>query len=147
VRLTGDCPLHDPDVIDSVVRFFQAENLDYGSNVDPPTFPDGLDTEVFRFSTLERSWREATRPEEREHVTVYMKRRVDLFRQNTYRNECDLSFHHWTLDDEGDLRFIRGIYENLYSINPDFRMRDVLEFLERNPSHRSVRDKWSHIIR
>jgi spore coat polysaccharide biosynthesis protein SpsF len=147
VRLTGDCPLHDPDVIDAVIRFCRTENLDYGSNVDPPTFPDGLDTEVFRFSTLEQAWKDAKQPEEREHVTIYMKRRLDLFRQKTYRNESDLSFHHWTLDDNDDLRFVRGIYQHLYPINPDFRMRDVLAFLEQNPDHRSIRDKWSHIIR
>lgn len=147
VRLTGDCPLHDPGVLDKTVEFFLEENLDFGSNVDPPTFPDGLDTEVFTFDALKTAWQQAVNQDEREHVTVYIKRHLELFRQKGYVNSQDLSYHVWTIDDEKDLNFIRAIYANLYEENPDFRINDIIGFLEEHPELQSTREKWAHVIR
>ena len=83
VRISGDCPLHDPLVIDQVVSFYldNAERFDYVSNVDPPTFPDGLDTWVFPFGTLEKVWREARLPSEREHVCPYIWKHPKRFQR------------------------------------------------------------------
>jgi spore coat polysaccharide biosynthesis protein SpsF (cytidylyltransferase family) len=72
VRITGDCPFSDPEVIDAVISLFQKKRLDYASNVLPPTYPDGLDVEVFSFDALEKAWKEATLQSEREHVTPYI---------------------------------------------------------------------------
>src|SRR5262249_16076590 len=69
VRITGDCPLVDPELVDHLIARFHNEQVDYASNTNPPTYPDGLDLEVFTFAALERAWRESTRPHEREHVT------------------------------------------------------------------------------
>ena len=81
VRLTADCPLLDPEIIDRVVKFFQSGEYDYVSNTRiEPTYPDGLDTEVFRYSALERAWREACLRSEREHVTPYIWKQPTLFR-------------------------------------------------------------------
>jgi spore coat polysaccharide biosynthesis protein SpsF (cytidylyltransferase family) len=133
VRLTADCPLHDPVIIDKVVSQFLDSKVDYGSNVDPPTFPDGLDIEVFSFSVLEKVWKEARLKSEREHVTPYIRKHTDMFKIATVECEKDLSGHRWTLDEKEDYEFIKHIYKNLYKKNPAFGMEDVLELLERQP--------------
>jgi len=106
VRLTGDCPLIDPGVIDAVIGALETSGADYASNVDPPTFPDGLDVECCRFSALERAWREARLPSEREHVTPYLRTRKDLFRSVNVRSLADFSDLRWTVDYPDDLALI-----------------------------------------
>ncbi|HVK53612.1 MAG TPA: glycosyltransferase family protein [Burkholderiales bacterium] len=113
VRLTGDCPLHDPKVVDSVIEFFKTGGYDYAANTHPPTFPDGLDVEVFSFAALETAWRKATLLTEREHVTYYLYTHPEEFRVgNLTRNE-DLSHLRWTFDEPEDLEFLRQIYAKL----------------------------------
>lgn len=109
VRLTGDCPLHDPAVIDRVVAFFQGGDYDYAANTHPPTFPDGLDTEVFRFTALEAAWRQATLASEREHVTYHLYTHPQTFRIGNLAQAEDLSALRWTLDEPRDLEFIRQV--------------------------------------
>lgn len=132
VRITGDCPLIDPEIIDEVIGLFQNEKLDYAANVIPPTFPDGLDAEIFSFEALERAWRETKMKSEREHVTIYMWQNPELFKQKHLNSPIDLSGKRWTLDNPEDYEFINKIYEGLYSAKPKFRLKDVLEFLEAN---------------
>ncbi len=134
VRLTGDCPLHDPEVIDRVVAFFAGGNYDYAANTHPPTFPDGLDTEVFRFSALEQAWRDATLGSEREHVTYHLYTHPDRFRIGNLSQGEDLSALRWTLDEARDLEFIRRVYACLRVQSPGFGMSDVLELLRRDPA-------------
>ena len=133
VRLTGDCPLCDPALIDSVVECHLNTGAEYTSNVRPPTWPDGLDVEIMRFETLETAWREAKLPSEREHVTRFIARRPDRFTQSCLRNGSDLSNLRWTVDEPQDLEFVRLVFERLYSKNRAFSTEDVLELLSREP--------------
>lgn len=133
VRFTGDCPLADPNVIDEVIDFYLRGDYDYASNTVEPTYPDGLDIEVFRFSSLERAWREAQLSSEREHVTPYLFKRTEYFRVGSYKAEIDHSKLRWTVDEPEDFEVIRRIYEALYPVNPAFTYQDVLRLLERQP--------------
>jgi spore coat polysaccharide biosynthesis protein SpsF (cytidylyltransferase family) len=133
VRLTGDCPLHDPVVIDKLVGSFLGSDVDYVSNVDPPTFPDGLDTEVFSFSVLEKVWKEACLKSEREHVTSYIRKHADMFKAINVECERDLSDRRWTLDEKEDYEFIKCIYKNLYKKKTVFGMKEILGLLAKHP--------------
>ena len=133
VRLTADCPLADPHVIDAVIDFCVSGDYDYASNALQPTFPDGLDVEVARFACLEKAWREAALPSEREHVMPYIHRRPERFRIGGYSGGTDLSHLRWTVDEPEDLALVTRIYEALYSDNPAFTTADVLRLIERQP--------------
>lgn len=136
VRITSDCPLHDPKVIDKVIYRYIKGGYDYISNIDPPTYPDGLDVEVFSFAALERTWRNAKLKSEREHVTSYIRKNKSLFKIGNVENEVDLSLHRWTLDQEEDLRFIRAVYDGLKK--EFFHMDDVLKLLRERPALRDI---------
>lgn len=111
VRVTADCPLIDPEVVDSVIKAFFDQNVDYMSNVAPPTFPDGLDVEVFSYAALERAAREAAEPYDREHVTHYL--RGPGFRKGNLEHATDLSSVRLTVDEASDLKVIRAICARL----------------------------------
>lgn len=133
VRVTPDCPMLDPKVMDCVISEFLEGNYDYVSNVITPTFPDGLDTEVFSFKTLEKTWHEAKLPSERENVTAYILKHPKLFRQFNVRREGeDLSWMRWTVDTQRDLEFVKGIFQRLVS-RGIFHEDDVIEVLRKNP--------------
>jgi len=142
VRLTGDCPLADPALIDEVINYFHAGDYDYVSNCNPPTFPDGLDVEVIRFACLERAGREATLPSEREHVTLYLRAHPERFRLGNYVSPVDRSGMRWTVDEPEDLEFVRAVYEKLYPVKPAFTTDDILNLLERHPGLRSINSKF-----
>jgi glutamate-1-semialdehyde 2,1-aminomutase len=131
VRLTADCPLIDPDVIDMVVAAYFAQPCDYAANIIEPTFPDGLDTEVFSCATLQRAAEEAQLPSEREHVTPYILSHPELFRLVSVRGERDLSAMRWTVDEPRDLALAREIYALLG--DGEFGMREVLALVEAHP--------------
>ncbi len=139
VRVTPDCPLLDPHVSGLVLgRYLEAgEALDYVSNTHPPTFPDGLDTEVFGFAALERAWRGATLASEREHVTPYIWNRPGEFRLANISHSRDLSALRWTVDEPRDLEFVRAIYARL-GAERLFTMDDVLRLLEADPSLEAI---------
>src|SRR5262249_15651513 len=134
VRVTADCPLLDPEVSARVLAMYlsRAAELDYVSNVMPPTYPDGLDTEVFSRAALDRAWREARLPSELEHVTTYMRKHENGFRLDNDVHDKDLSVHRWTVDTAADLEFVRAVYDELA---PDgariFGMDEVLALLSR----------------
>jgi glutamate-1-semialdehyde aminotransferase/spore coat polysaccharide biosynthesis protein SpsF (cytidylyltransferase family)/predicted dehydrogenase len=132
VRITADCPLIDPDVIDRVILRFQRGDLDYASNAMVRSYPDGLDTEVFSFSALERAWHGATKTSEREHVTPYL--RSDKFRTANVENGSTTLYQHyrWTVDEAQDLEFIRAVYK-AFRGRERFGMKDVLELIEKTP--------------
>lgn len=138
VRLTGDCPLADPALIDKVIRYFHAGNHDYVSNCLPPTFPDGLDVEVMRFACLVQANREAVLPSEREHVTPFLHAHPERFRLGNYVSPVDRSSLRWTVDEPEDFEFVRSVYEKLYPIKPDFTTDDILNLLERYPDLCSI---------
>lgn len=109
VRLTGDCPVIDPNVIDRVVSFHEKNRrrFDYVSNVNPPTFPDGFDVEVFSFTVLKKTWQKAKNISEREHVTPFM--RAGGFRTTNVKNEIDISGLRLTVDEKRDLVLIKKL--------------------------------------
>lgn len=130
VRLTGDDPLADPAVIDRVVGTFLEKDMDYAANVNPPTFPDGLDVEVVSFKTLERVWREAALPEEREHVTWRIRQNMEQYRTRNVTHAEDLSAMHWAVDTRENFSFIKKVFEKLHPEKPNFTMHDVLSIVE-----------------
>jgi len=133
VRITGDCPLIDPQIVDELVTFYLETGCDYASNCRPPSYPDGLDTEIFSFSALEKAWKASDRPDEKEHVVVYIITHPDRFQISNYRYQEDLSHLRWTVDEPEDLEFVRRVFEAIYPVKPDFTMKDVLDLLERQP--------------
>lgn len=132
-RITSDCPLIDPAIIDKVVERHLAGESDYTSNAIKETYPDGEDVEVFTFRALEKAWKEARLSSEREHVSPYIRKRTDIFKTVNVECEKDLSDKRWTLDNREDYEFIKEIYKNLYRKNPLFGMKEILGFLEKNP--------------
>jgi spore coat polysaccharide biosynthesis protein SpsF len=139
VRLTGDCPLLDPPLIDQmIIQYNRGGSYDYLSNTLDPTFPDGLDVEIIRFSALEKSWMEATRPSEREHVTAYVHQHPDRFRLGSFKNPIDLSHLRWTVDEAADFELVRKIYEALYPSNPAFSTQDILTLLDSRPEWKTL---------
>ena len=134
VRITSDCPLIDPEVIDQVVKAFleRQPEVDYASNTWPRrTFPQGLDTEVMRIDVLERAWREDSNPAWREHVTPYIYRNPDRFRIHNVLGQVDYSAMRWTVDATEDLTFVRQIYD--YFDHDGFSWHEVLKALEEHP--------------
>ena len=133
VRITADCPLVDPRIIDDVICHYFKSGADYCSNTLDETFPDGEDIEVFSFGALTHAWGKASLLSDREHVTSYIRKHPAKFKLASFKNREDLTDKRWTLDVEEDFKFIKAILEALYPANPDFHMEDILEFLQRNP--------------
>lgn len=136
VRVTPDCPLLDPGVSGLVVAEYlrRKGSVDYVSNVHPPTYPDGLDTEVFSRQGLERAWREAHLPVDREHVTTYIWRNPERFRLANVSHTEDLSTLRWTVDTAADLELVRAVYSHLSpTATRRFGMAEVLALLRQRP--------------
>jgi spore coat polysaccharide biosynthesis protein SpsF len=139
VRITSDCPLIDPDVIDATVDAFHAADVDYASNtLEPPTYPRGLDVEVVSRPALERAGREDADPAWREHATPFVYRHPELFRLLRVPADDDHSDLRWTLDTPEDYRLISRIYEALD--RDDFGWREALALVEANPSWTALND-------
>ncbi|MBZ5599815.1 MAG: glycosyltransferase family protein [Acidobacteriia bacterium] len=132
VRITSDCPLIDPELVDETIRIFLEKHADYGSNVFPRTYPRGLDTEVFTAAALERAWRDAREPHQREHVTPYFSEHPELVRLVFARGQADYSGYRWTLDTAEDLELLRALYSRLGN-RDTFHWRDALAVMEREP--------------
>ena len=133
VRITSDCPLIDPAVIDNVIEQFLDNDCDYCSNSLIRTYPRGLDTEVFSFKALQKAWNETAKDYEREHVTPYIIENPDKFKLLNVANDIDLSHLRWTLDTKEDFEFIGVVYKRIYSKKKLFLIDDVLELLDREP--------------
>lgn len=129
VRITGDCPLVDPALVDEAIRSFKAAGVDYLSNASPPSYPDGLDTEVFGFAALERTAAETDRPYDHEHVTPYL-RESGRFRQTALQNAEDLSALRWTVDEPADFEVVCKVFAH-FAPDIHFTWQQVLE-LQRN---------------
>jgi glutamate-1-semialdehyde 2,1-aminomutase/spore coat polysaccharide biosynthesis protein SpsF len=132
VRVTADCPLIDPAVIDRTIDKLLTDRLDYAANFLPrASYPDGLDAEVFTAAALERAWHEATQPAEREHVTPYL-RLSGKFKTGGITHPTDLSRHRWTVDDPADLAFVRRVYQALGD-RPAAGLEEVMALLAARP--------------
>ena len=148
VRITSDCPLIDPTVIDNVIEQFLDNDCDYCSNSLTRTYPRGLDTEVFSFKALEEAWNEAKKDYEREHVTPYIIENPDKFKLLNVANDIDLSHFRWTLDTKEDFEFINAVYKRIFPKKQLFLMDDVLELLGKEPElieiNRHIEQKQLH---
>jgi spore coat polysaccharide biosynthesis protein SpsF len=132
VRVTSDCPLIDPSVIDRVVGAFLKERPDYASNFLERTYPRGLDNEVCSFDGLARAWCEAERPYQRVHVTPYFYENPHIFRLLAVKQDRDLSEHRWTVDTAADMEFARAVYDR-FGGDDRFTWDDVLRLLDAEP--------------
>jgi spore coat polysaccharide biosynthesis protein SpsF len=143
VRLTADCPLADPGVIDHVIQEHLEMDVDYTTNCSPPTWPDGLDVEIMKFTALASAWREAELPSELEHVTPFIRNHPKRFLQHNVANKRDISNLRWTVDEPEDLKFVREIYQRLYPTKCLFDYHDILNCLENNHSLSDINSKFN----
>lgn len=153
VRLTGDCPLMDADLIDTALDLLASSGAHYVSNVDPPTYPDGLDVEAFTFEALHSAWQHACLPVEREHVTTYLRSCKERFRAQGFSGLSDLSALRWTVDHADDLAHVRMLVERVGARTPtDFDRFDLYRACEhgsaivRQPAHRRNEGMQPHPI-
>lgn len=133
VRITSDCPLIDPVIVDEVVAFHRETKADFACNVLDRTYPRGLDTEVFTREALIVANAQADRVEQREHVTPYFYQNPDQFRIAIYKNAINYSQHRWTLDTPEDWKLIQQIYKHLYKPGHVFGWTEVLGLMEKYP--------------
>lgn len=130
IRLTGDCPLIDPEIIDKVITQHILNGNDYTSNCITPTYPDGMDVEVLTFETLKKLIINADRQSHREHVTLYINENKDKFKMENVFNTEDLSDIRLTVDEAEDLQLIRIIYSEM-KYRDDFNLDDVIRLLRK----------------
>jgi len=135
IRITADCPLIDPKIVDLLIERHLNSKADYTSNVLKRTFPRGLDTEVFNFDVLEKAHREAKENHQREHVTPYIWSQPELFRLQNVEAERKLARSEFrlTVDTKEDLQLMQEIYKHLYKPERIFYTRDVIDLLDRYP--------------
>ena len=131
VRITGDCPLVDCHLVDKTINNYLNNQVDYVSNTNPPTYPDGLDVEVFSFKALELAYQKAETASDLEHVTPFIHN-SKLFKTNNIENSEDLSMLRWTVDEQADLDVIREIYK-YFNYNVDISWKDVAYLNFKNP--------------
>lgn len=142
VRITGDCPLVDPELVDEVIRRFKAANVDYFSNTNPPTYPDGLDIEVCSFNKLEQASQETSKPFDREHVTPYLREQGRFNIASMQQNE-DLSALRWTVDEAADFKVIEKVFQHFHP-RTDFSWLEVLNLQQQQPDIFNINQ---HLIR
>lgn len=142
VRVTGDCPLIDSDIVDQVIDLHLHSNADYTSNCNPPTLPDGLDVEVFNFAALKTAWLNSKKPSEKEHVTPYIRNNHHLFQLQNFNYPQDLSQYRWTVDEPEDFELINIIYQELYPKNPYFKLNDILKLLKIKPELSNINQNF-----
>jgi glutamate-1-semialdehyde 2,1-aminomutase len=131
VRITGDCPLVDPALVDDVIRRFKASGADFFCNTRPPTFPDGLDIEIFTFKALDMADQETRSAFDREHVTPYL-RRSGRFTTAAMQYEQDLSALRWTVDELADFDVIENVFKHFHP-RTDFSWTEVLSLQLQHP--------------
>lgn len=134
IRITSDCPLIDPQVIDEIVEYYNKNNYtlvtNAGSDLNNRTYPRGLDTEVFSFEVLEKAYNKAEEKYQREHVTPYIYENYeDIF---YYKNNKDLSNYRLTLDTKEDFELIKALYDKLYNGKHDFYLNEIIGVLNKN---------------
>jgi glutamate-1-semialdehyde 2,1-aminomutase len=148
VRITGDCPLVDAAIVDAVVGKFFDSRVDYAANVLPPTFPDGLDVEVFSAEALNTAWQQATSAADREHVTPFI-RNSDAFRRVGYAHSADESGERWTVDEPADLGVVEQVFGHFHP-RRDFGWLEVLALREQHPewfaaNRHLIRNEGTHM--
>jgi spore coat polysaccharide biosynthesis protein SpsF len=133
IRITSDDPFKDPFLIDRLIETLLNEKLDFIFNNYPPSYPEGLDTEIFTFDALEKAYLNTNSNYDREHVTQFFYKNIELFNTRNILNNENLSNYRWTIDTQLDYELIRKIYELLYENNKLFNMKDILNLYEDFP--------------
>lgn len=150
IRITGDCPLVDSELITRLLEYYLQGGYDHAGIatgagaifLEGYRYPDGLDAECFSFAALERAWLDAKKPSDREHVTPYIWLRPEVFKLGVLKSEKDFSHLRLTVDNEEDFKLISKIYEALYSQNNRFSLSDVLECLRKCPDLSSINQSY-----
>lgn len=143
VEVGGDCPFVDPNVTRRALLLLDSEQADYVSNVDPATFPDGIDIHAVRMDALEFAARNAVLSSQRLHPLSYFHRHRKRFKVLNFTNPVDLSTHRWTLDYEEDFALITRVISALSPANELFTMEDVLKLIEREPDLVEINRQWA----
>lgn len=140
VRITSDCPLIDPQVIDRVIQFYLEHRpaYDYVSNSLERTYPRGMDTEVFSIKALNEAFAEATEQSDREHVTPFIHRQPDRYQLANVAHTENQSHHRWTVDTPEDFELVKNIINALYPANPLFNLQDCLNLLQKHPEWEKI---------
>lgn len=138
VRITSDCPLIDPELIDRLISAYKAGGSDYVSNMLPPTWPYGMAVEVFSADVLKQAQAEAIQADEREHVTPFIYRHPERYLLRNILNSENLSHHRWTVDTLEDYELVRRIFEALYPAKKNFGLVDLLAIMAENPKWASI---------
>lgn len=138
IRVTGDDPLMDPDIIDKVIARHSDGNYDYTSNMVERTYPRGMDTEVIEFDAMKKAWRSASDKDDHEHVTLYIRRNPELFKIGSVVNDEPRSDDlRLCLDTREDLKLMENIYDKLYK-GKVIRLNEVINFLNENPHLKEI---------
>ena len=140
IRITGDCPFNDPKLINQVLEIYKTEKSDYASNTNPPTYPDGLDVEVFSFKALEECWLNAKSSYDREHVTPYIIK-SNLFKKSNLKNNIDYSDLRITIDYQEDFELIKNIF-NAFDNDIYVGWEKIVNYLEKNKEIMGVNRKY-----
>lgn len=139
VRITSDCPLIDPEIIDETIQHYKNGKFDYVNNFYKKRFPYGTEVEVFSFDTLEKTWKEANKPSEREHVTPYIYKNPDKFSIGYIEPDQDYSHLHWAIDRFEDLTLVKIIYERIKK--KPIHISDILRVIKEDPSILTINQK------
>ena len=137
VRITSDCPLIDPKIIDKMIsKYLRLNNIDFLSNTHPPTFPDGFDVEIFKFSALQKAFKNAKKNYEKEHVTPFIWDNPKNFELSNYKLKNDDLYEKYrlTLDYKEDFFVIWSIFNKLYKKKKFFELKHILDYLKKNPN-------------
>jgi spore coat polysaccharide biosynthesis protein SpsF (cytidylyltransferase family) len=133
VRITSDCPVIDPNIVDEVIQGFFSDQYDVYSLIGE--FPDGLDCQVFSFKAISKAWKEAKLLSEREHIGLYMeKNHPELFKIGGLKKFSGLSNFRWTLDEFQDYEFLKEVFSRLYEKDKIFYSKDILELMKKEPN-------------
>ena len=138
VRITGDCPLVDPDLVDECIRQFNVSDVDYLTNTNPPTYPDGLDIEVFTFKALQEALEKTDKPFDHEHVTPYL-RESGHFNLGSVQHHQDLSALRWTVDEPDDFIVVEKVFRHFHP-RIDFTWEEVLKLQDEQPDIFSINE-------
>ena len=142
IRITADCPLIDPQIVDKVITKFIENDFDYVGNTHPRTFPYGTETEVFSFKALEKVWNETTDEFDQEHVTPYFYKNPDKFKIGNLSQDFNQSNYRWTIDYPEDLEFVKILTREIQKT--PILTEHIIDFLKKNPEIVQINKKYNH---
>lgn len=146
VRITADDPFKDYQIMDEVIELFNKEKADLACNNYPPTFPEGIDIEVFGFEAIKKAIINSNTDIEKEHVTQHFYKNTNIFKISVLSYKSNLSHLRWTIDEDIDLEMARRVYRELYQNNKDFLMGDILSLIDSSPEISLINDKVARSI-